>query len=170
MKQFNKLLEVLGGLSSCKPSSYQCDRSLMHNKHSSASILTLNQNGIALPLIQHATQAPVFANSQKVLGLGVHLLTIKSYQNGVSNVLLRSSKSFPLPYSLLATLLVDSFLLYLVTYVLVGRTCFTFWWCQKLSVRYTVLTCFRQHVHNTKQEDLRRVPVWYQPKTLRRLS
>ncbi len=35
------------------------------------------QNGIAL-LIQHATQAPIFANSQKVLGLGMNLCTTQS--------------------------------------------------------------------------------------------
>jgi len=44
------------------------------------------------------------------------------------------------------------------------------WWCQKSPISRTVLTCSRQHLHNTEQEDLRRVPVWYWPKTLRRLS
>lgn len=44
------------------------------------------------------------------------------------------------------------------------------WLCWKLSVSHTVLTCSKQHLHNTEQEDLRKVPAWYWPKTLRRLS
>ena len=43
------------------------------------------------------------------------------------------------------------------------------WWCWKSSISRTVLSCSRQHLPNIEQEDLRKVLVWYRPKTLRRL-
>ena len=46
----------------------------------------------------------------------------------------------------------------------------TLWWCRKSSISHTILTCSRQYVHNIEQENFKRVPVWYRPKTLRRLS
>lgn len=85
MKQLNKLWEVLGSLSSCKPSSFQFPLSLMHNKHLSASIPMLSQNGTATSA-QHATGA----KSQKVIGLGMNILRRQLYQTGASNVLVHS--------------------------------------------------------------------------------
>ena len=44
-------------------------------------------------------------------------------------------------------------------------------WCWKSLVSCTVLTCSRQNLRNKeKRKTLQRVPVWYQPNTLRRSS
>ena len=46
----------------------------------------------------------------------------------------------------------------------------TLWWFRKSSVNHMILAYSRQYLHNIEQENLKRVPVWYRPKTLRRLS
>ena len=37
---------------------------------------------------------------------------------------------------------------------------------EKSSISHTILTRSKQYLHNIEQKVLRRVPVWYQPKTL----
>ena len=45
-----------------------------------------------------------------------------------------------------------------------------FWWCQNSLVSCTVFMCSRWHLRNKNKENPRRIPVWYQLKTLQRLS
>ena len=45
-----------------------------------------------------------------------------------------------------------------------------FWWCRNSLVSRTVFMCSRRHLQNKNKENPRRIPVWYQLKTLQRLS